>query len=160
MDAMTIAVDLAKHVFEVAIETPAGQVTSRRRLTRAQFARLLQTAAPAQVLMEACATAHYWGRTAQAAGHQVSLLPPHYVRPFVRRQKTDRTDVTGLLDAHRSGMSSVPVKTVAQQELLALHRIRRQWIGTRTARINALHGLLGEYGVLSLKAGSSSPSEP
>jgi transposase len=147
MDATTMAVDLAKHVFEVAIENPAGQVTRRQRLTRAQFARLLRTAAPTQIIMEACATAHYWGRTAQAAGHHVSLLPPHYVRPFVRRQKTDRTDVTGLLDAHRSGMSPVPVKTVAQQELLALHRIRRQWIETRTARINALHGLLGEYGI-------------
>ena len=137
MDAMTIAVDLAKHVFEVAIETPAGQVTSRRRLTRAQFARLLQTAAPAQVLMEACATAHYWGRTAQAAGHQVSLLPPHYVRPFVRRQKTDRTDVTGLLDAHRSGMSSVFKATdpMQGQQLLLRHGFHRDRAHAAAVRI-------------------------
>ena len=147
MDATTIAVDLAKHVFEVAIEDARGHVTKRQRLTRTQFARLLRTEAPAQVVMEACATAHHWGRTAQAAGHHVRLLPPHYVRPFVRRQKTDRTDVTGLLDAQHRGLTPVPVKTVAQQEVLALHRIRRQWIVTRTARVNTLHGLLGEYGI-------------
>jgi transposase len=75
-------------------------------------------------------------------------LPPQYVRPFVRREKTDRTDVTGLLDARRSpGIRPVPVKTAEQQELLALLRIRTQWMTTRTARINALHGLLSEHGV-------------
>jgi transposase len=98
--------------------------------------------------MEACGSAHYWGRTAQAYGHRVQLLPPQYVRPFVRRQKTDRTDVTGLLDARqRSEMPTVAVKTVAQQAVLALHRVRAQWMATRTARINALHGLLAEHGV-------------
>jgi transposase len=147
MDATTIAVDLAKHVFEVAIEDARGQV-SRRRLTRQQFARFLRDHTPAQLVMEACGSAHYWGRTAQAYGHRVQLLPPQYVRPFVRRQKTDRTDVTGLLDARqRSEMPTVAVKTVAQQEVLALHRVRAQWMATRTARINTLHGLLAEHGV-------------
>lgn len=148
MDVTTIAVDLAKHVFEVVTADSQGRVISRHRLTRLQFARLLRGHAPAHVVMEACGTAHHWGRTAQAAGHRVSLLPPHYVRPFVQREKTDRTDVTGLLDAAQSGrLRPVPVKPVAQQELMALHRIRQQWIATRTARINALHGLLGEYGI-------------
>jgi transposase len=147
MDATTIAVDLAKHVFEVALEDGRGHV-SRQRLTRAKFARLLREHPPAQVVMEACGTAHYWGRTALAHGHRVRLLPPQYVRPFVRRQKTDRTDVTGMLDAcQRPEMPTVAVKTVAQQEVLALHRVRAQWIATRTARINTLHGLLAEHGV-------------
>jgi transposase len=148
MDATTIAVDLAKHQFEVAIDEGRGAVT-HRRLTRTQFARLLHTHAPVQVVMEACATAHYWGRVAQTCGHQAKLLPAQYVTPFVRRQKTDRTDVDGILDANRSaGLKAVPVKTVAQQELAALHRIRQQWMTTRTARINALRAHLAEFGIL------------
>jgi transposase len=99
--------------------------------------------------MEACGTAHFWGRSARAAGHRVSLLPAQYVRPFVRRQKTDRSDAAGLLDAVRSdGVPRVPIKTVAQQELQGLHRIREQWMTTRTARINAVRGLLREFGVV------------
>ena len=148
MDATTIAVDLAKSVFEVATANAQGQIQARHRLTRAQFARFLRAQAPAEIVMEACGTAHHWARTARACGHQVTLLPPQYVQPFVRRQKTDRADATGLLDARRSpGIRSVPVKTVTQQALLALHRIRHQWMMTRTARINALHGLLGEQGI-------------
>lgn len=148
MDTTTIAVDLAKHVFEVAEANRAGRVTGRRRLTRTQFARFLQQQPPAHVVMEACGTAHHWGRTAQACGHRVSLLPAQYVRPFVRRQKTDRTDATGLLDAVKAdGIHPVAVKTVAQQELLALHRMRQQWMTTRTARINALRGFLREHGI-------------
>jgi transposase len=147
MDATTMAVDLAKHVFEVAIEDGRGAV-SRRRLTRPQFARLLRDHLPTTVVMEACGSAHHWARTAHAHGHRVQLLPPQYVRPFVRRPKSDRTDVTGLLDARqRPEMPTVAVKTVAQQALLALHRVRTQWMATRTARINALHGLLAEHGV-------------
>lgn len=148
MDTTTIAVDLAKQVFEVAEADRTGRVTGRRRLSRPQFARFLQHQPPAHIVMEACGTAHHWGRTAQASGHRVSLLPAQYVRPFVRRQKTDRTDATGLLDAVKAdGIHPVAVKTVAQQELLALHRMRQQWMTTRTARINALRGFLREHGI-------------
>jgi transposase len=148
MDATTIAVDLAKHTFEVAI-AQGGRPITRRRLSRTQFATLLRTQPPAQLVMEACATAHYWGRVAHACGHHVTLLPAQYVTPFVRRQKTDRTDVDGVLDAYRSGgLTGVPVKTVAQQEVASLHRLRQQWMTTRTARINAVRGLMAEFGVL------------
>jgi transposase len=148
MNTTTIAVDLAKHVFEVAVAT-AGYAPVRHRFTRAQFERFIRSHAPAHVVMEACGTSHYWGRTAQGVGHRVTLLPAQYVRPFVRRQKTDRTDTAGLLDAVRSdGLKPVAVKTVVQQELLALHRIRNQWMATRTARINALRGFLREHGIL------------
>jgi transposase len=152
MDATTIAVDLAKNVFEVAVQDGHGRIVARYRLTRTQFARFLRHHLPAEVVMEACGTAHHWGRTAQACGHAVTLLPPQYVRPFVRRQKTDRTDVAGLLDAHRSPhLKPVAVKTIAQQEMLALHRIRTQWMATRTARINAIRGLLSEHGIVFAK---------
>jgi transposase len=148
MDATTIGVDLAKHQFEIALDGARGP-RRRQRLTRGQFTTLLRTHAPAELVMEACATAHYWGRLAQQHGHRVTLLPPQYVTPFVRRQKTDRTDVDGILDAHRSaGLTRVPVKTLAQQEVAALHRLRQQWMTTRTARVNALRGLLAEFGVL------------
>ena len=93
--------------------------------------------------MEACGTAHYWGRVAQQDGHTVTLLPPAYVRPYVRRNKTDRTDAEAILEAVRSGrLPSVPVKRVEQQALVAVHRVREQWMTTRTARINTLRGIL------------------
>lgn len=151
MDATTIAVDLAKTSFEIAIGNRQWHVIARQRLTRARFARVLMMTAPTHVVMEACSTAHYWARRARAHGHTVTLLPPAYVRPYVRRNKTDRTDAEALLEAVRSGqLPAVPVKTMEQQALIALHRVRAQWMSTRIARQNALHGLLGEYGIVLL----------
>lgn len=121
----------------------------RHRFTRRQFERFLASQPPCHVVMEACGTAHHWGRVAQSHGHQVTLLPAQYVRPYARGNKTDRTDAETLLEAVRSGrIVPVAVKTVAQQELLALHRIRDQWMATRPARINALRGFLREQGIL------------
>jgi len=154
MDATTVAVDVAKTVFEVAIANPQWHIVARHRFNRRQFTRFLATESPTHVVMEACGTAHYWGRCAQRHGHTVTLLPPAYVRPYVRRNKTDRTDAEALLEATRSGqIPSVPVKSVAQQTLVGLHRIRAQWMTTRTARINVLRGLLREHGLL-LPAGA------
>jgi transposase len=154
MDATTVAVDVAKTVFEVAIANRQWHIVARHRLNRRQFTHFLTTASPTHVVMEACGTAHHWGRCAQRNGHMVTLLPPAYVRPYVRRNKTDRTDAEALLEAVRSGqIPSVPVKTVAQQTLVGLHRIRDQWMTTRTARINTVRGLLREQGIL-LPAGA------
>lgn len=147
MDATTVAVDLAKTVFEVAIADRQWRIVARHRFNRRQFTQCLATIVPTHVVMEACGTAHYWGRVAQAHGHRVTLLPPTYVRPYVRRNKTDRTDAEALLEATRSGqIPAVPVKGVAQQTVVALHRIREQWMTTRTARINTLRGILREQG--------------
>jgi transposase len=154
MDATTVAVDLAKAVFEVVIANRQWHIVARHRFNRRQFMQFLTSASPTHVVMEACGAAHYWGRCAQRHGHRVTLLPPAYVRPCVRRNKTDRTDAEALLEAIRSGqIPAVPVKSVAQQALVALHRIREQWMATRTARINALRGILREQGVL-LPAGA------
>jgi transposase len=154
MDATTVAVDLVKTVFELAIANDHWRIISRQRLNRAQFARFLAQTPPTHVVMEACGTAHYWGRVAQRHGHRVTLLPPAYVRPYVRRNKTDRADVEALLEAVRSGgIPSVPVKRVEQQAMVAVHRVREQWMTTRTARINVLRGILREQGVL-LPAGA------
>lgn len=148
MDAMTIAVDLAKSTFHVAMRAGTGPVT-RRRLTRQQFERFLRSHVRAHVIMEACGTAHHWARMAQAGGHRVSLLPPQYVKPYVQRhRKTDYTDAAGMLDAvHKPDLHPVVPKTVEQQALLALHRIRRHWMTSRTARINAVRGFLQELGI-------------
>ena len=121
----TIAVDVAKSVFEIALSHRPGRVAKRERLSRAQFARFLATHPPATVLMEACGMAHFWGRHAEVSGHRVVLLPPHAVRPYVPRNKTDRADATALLEAARNeAIHPVPVKSVAQQTLTALHRLR------------------------------------
>lgn len=148
MHATTIGVDLAKRVFEVAVADGAWRIVARHRYTRSQFERFLRRGPAGHVVMEACATAHYWGRTAQALGHRVTLLPARYVRPYVRRNKTDRSDAEAVLEAVRCGaLHPVPVKTVAQQDVLAVHRVRAQWMTTRTARINAMRALLLEFGV-------------
>lgn len=154
MDATTVAVDLAKTVFELAWATATWQLCGRERLNRAQFTRRLATTPPCHVVMEACGMAHYWGRVAQEHGHRVTLIPPAYVRPYVRRNKTDRADAEALLETVRSGqVPTVPVKRIEQQALIGLHRVREQWMTTRTARINTLRGLLREHGVL-LPAGA------
>lgn len=148
MSSLTIAVDLAKNVFELAVSNNSGRVTERKRLSRPQFERFWSDRLPCRVVMEACATSHYWGRRLRALGFEVILLPPHYVRPYVRRNKTDRTDCEALLEALRcAGIHPVAIKSEDQQAILALHRMRSQWMATRTARINALRGLLSEFGV-------------
>lgn len=148
MDATTIGVDLAKSVFELALANGVWRVIGRKRLTRSQFERFLAGQPSAHLVMEACGTAHYWARRARDLGHRVTLLPPHYVRPYVRRNKTDRTDAEALLEAVRSGgILPVTIKTVAQQELQALHRVRAEWMATRTARLNAMRGFLQEHGL-------------
>jgi transposase len=149
MPSTVIAVDVAKSVFEVAVSTRPGRVAERHRLTRSQFARFVATRPAATVLMEACGTAHFWGRQAQAHGPRVVLLPPQAVRPYVPRNKTDRADAKGLLEAARNeSIHPVPVKSEAQQALTALHRLRSTWLAARTARLNTVRGLLREFGVI------------
>jgi len=149
MDATTIAVDLAKDVFEVVIANGRGQIGDRHRFTRRRFERFLQTLpAGTEVVMEACGTAHYWGRHCRTLQLTPVLLPVQYVRAYVRRNKSDRTDAEALLEARRCGeLWPVPIKTPEQQALQGLHRVRQQWQKTRTARINTFRGLLREYGI-------------
>lgn len=143
-----VAVDLAKAVFEIAVSSQPGRVGRRERLPRGKFLPFFAQQPAATVVMEACGSAHYWGRRIQQLGHKVMLLPPHQVRPYVRRNKTDRTDAKGILEASRNeDIHPVPVKTVAQQVLTSLHRLRSGWMAERTARLNTLRGLLREIGV-------------
>jgi transposase len=106
MENTTIAVDLTKSVFEVAVSERPGQVHERQRLSRERFQRWLAERAPATIVMEACASVHHWARRAQGCGHRPALVPPHVVRPYVFRNKTDRADAKGLLEAFRNCSST------------------------------------------------------
>ena len=142
-----VAVDIAKEVFEVAVSDRPGRVALRKRLLRDRFVAFFAQRPQATVVMEACATAHYWARRLEEMGHVVVLLPPQYVRPYVVRNKTDRTDVDGLLEAFRNEqIRPVPIKTVTQQVIATLHRLRSGWLADRVRSINTLRGLLRELG--------------
>jgi transposase len=148
MHPTTIAVDHAKSVFEVAVSDHPGHIREHHRLSRSRFLPFFAERQPATVLLEACGSAHHWGRRLQDLGHSVVLLPPHAVRPYVARNKTDRADAKGILEAFRNEeIRPVPVKTVDQQTLTALHRLRSTWLASRTARINTARGLLREFGI-------------
>ena len=158
MKSTTIAIDLAKSVFEVGISDCPGHVAGNHRLSRAELSSFLAAQPPATVLMEACSSSHYWGRKFQSFGHEVKLLPPFCVRPYVQRSKTDRTDVKGMLEAWRnSDIRPVPVKTESQQQLTSLHRVRSTWMATRTMRINSARGLLREFGIVFPAGASALP---
>jgi transposase len=148
MNATTVAVDLAKTVFELAAADERWQVVERARLTRGQFERWFQNRSVRLVVMQACATAHYWARTLHARGIEVRLLPAEYVRAYVKRNKTDAADALALLEALRaSDIKPVAVKSVEPQALQGLHRLRSGWMATRTRRINTLRGFCREFGM-------------
>lgn len=147
MKNTTIAVDVAKNVFEIAVSCEAGRIAERKRLPRSKFLRFFAIREPALVLLEACGSAHFWGRELHKLGHTVILLPPHLVRPYRRFNKTDRADAKALLEAYRNEeIQPVPIKGLPQHTLAALHRMRSAWISTRTARINTVRGVLRELG--------------
>lgn len=145
----TIAIDIAKNVFEIAVSERPGVINERRSLRRADLLEFFANREPARVVMEACGSAHHWARQLIGLGHHVRLLPAHLVRPYVKRgKKTDRTDAAGLLEADRCAeIKPVPVKTPAQQAIVALHRLRQAWMDTRTARLNIARAFLRELGI-------------
>jgi hypothetical protein len=144
-----VAVDIAKTKFEIAVSEEPGRVNRHRRLDRSEFLPFFAQTPRATVVMEACGSAHHWAREIQGLGHTVVLLPPHQVRPYVTRNKTDRTDAKGILEAYRNAdIRPVPVKTIPQHVLGAIHRFRSGWIASRTAQVNTRRGLLRELGLV------------
>jgi transposase len=147
MKPTTIAVDIAKEVFQIAVSIHPGMVAESHRFRRDAFLEFFVNRPVSTVVMEACGTAHYWARRIQELGHEVILLPPHLVRPYVQRTKNDRADAKAILEACRNAdIRPVPIKTLPQQVLSSQHRIRSGWIGDRTRQINTLRGLLRELG--------------
>jgi len=148
MQSTIFAVDLAKSVFQIAVSKQPGAVAETHRLPRSRFLRFFAERQPGVVILEACGTAHYWARQIQDLGHTVRLLPPHKVRPYVDRSKTDKADAEALLEAQRNRkIHAVPVKSVPQQTLAALHRLRSTWMTARVARLNLVRALLREFGL-------------
>ena len=148
MNDTTIAVDISKEVFEIAVSRRPGRTNERKRLSRAKFLPFFAKTEPATVVMEACGSAHYWARRMTELGHRVRLLPTLHTKPYVRRNKTDRADAAGLLEANRNeNIHPVPVKSVDQQVLTSLHRCRSAWMKSRTSRVNLGRGILRELGV-------------
>ena len=149
MNATTYAVDIAKNVFQLHwVDAASGEI-GRKKLPRAKFSDYFARLLPACVVMEACGGAHHWARTLSALGHTVELLPAHQVRAFVSRNKDDAADARGIwLASQQTDIRRVPVKSQQQQAVLSLHRMRSHWVSMRTASINALRGLLYEFGVV------------
>jgi transposase len=150
MEIATIGLDIAKHVFQVHAVDAAGTVVIRKRYSRAQLMRLFEEIPACLVGIEACGTAHYWGRHLQALGHDVRLMPAHYVKPYVKRGKNDAADAEGICEAvTRPTMRFVPIKAPDTQALALMHRLRTQFVGQRTAMLNALRAGMAEFGIVT-----------
>jgi transposase len=146
----TIGLDIAKSVFQVHGVDAAGQVVIRRQLRRRHVLAFFQKLPPCLVGIEACASSHHWSRELQALGHTVRLMPPAYVKPYVKRQKNDCTDAEAICEAvTRPTMRFVPTKTVEQQGCLMLHRARHLFIRQQTAVINSIRAYLAEFGIIA-----------
>lgn len=149
-EVTTVAIDLAKSVFQVHAVNEHGMAKIRRQVRRAQLMPFVAQLPPCTIAMEACASAHYWGRQFQQFGHQVKLIPPQYVKPFVRGHKTDRNDAEAICEAAlRPRMPQVALKSQEQQGLLSLHRLRVLLEKQRKQLANQLRGLLGEFGLIA-----------
>ena len=147
MKETIIGVDLAKNVFQLHGASRNGNLLFRKKLSRTQFFRFMADHTPSLVVMEACGSAHFWARELSAVGHEVKLIAPQYVRPFVKRQKNDAADAEAIVVAARQPeMRYVPVKTPDQQARAVLFRARERIVHQRTDLVNALRGVLYEYG--------------
>jgi transposase len=148
-EIVTIGLDIAKSVFQVHGIDAAGQVVVRRRLRRSHVLRFFAGLAPCIVGIEACATSHHWSRQLQALGHSVKLMPPSYVKPYVKRQKNDMADAEAICEAvMRPTMRFVETKTPEQQSVLMLHRIRLMLVGQRTMLSNTIRAHMAEFGIV------------
>jgi len=146
----TVGLDIAKSVFQVHGVDAQGNVVLRRQLKRRYVLPFFQTLPPCLVGIEACATSHYWSRELQALGHKVRLMPPAYVKPYVKRQKKDATDAEAICEAvGRPNMRFVETKTPEQQGCLTIHRTRHLFIRQQTSVINAIRAHLAEFGIVA-----------
>lgn len=149
---VTIGLDIAKNFFQVHGVDGSGQAVLRRKLSRGEVLGFFEAQPKVLVGIEACGTGHFWAREIAALGHEVNLLPPTYVKAYVKRGKTDAADAEAICEAvTRPNMHFVPVKTSEQQAALMMHRSRELLVGQRTALANALRGHLAELGIVTAK---------
>ena len=151
-----IAVDLAKSVFQVCVIDEKNEVASNKKFSRAKFIEEIAQYQPTTIVMEACYSANYFGRLLESYGHTVKLIPAQHVKPFVMGNKNDANDALAISEAsRRPSLTFVKVKTLQQQDIQSLHRIRDQIIKHRTALTNQMRGLLSEYGIVGGRGTSS-----
>jgi transposase len=144
-----LGIDLAKRVFHAVGMDDTGKIVLRQRLSRHDLMPFIAQLPPVLIGIEACGGAHYWARRFRAYGHEVKLMAPQFVKPYVKSQKNDSRDAEAIAEAvTRPTMRFVPAKDVDQQDIQALHRVRERLMGERTALVNEVHGLLHEYGIV------------
>ena len=149
-EIVTVGLDIAKSVFQVHGVDAAGQVVVRRQLRRSHVLKFFAGLAPCVVGVEACATSHHWSRQLKALGHSVKLMPPSYVKPYVKRQKNDMADAEAICEAvTRPTMRFVETKTPEQQSVLMLHRIRLTLVSQRTMLSNTIRAHMAEFGIVA-----------
>ncbi len=152
MNIKRIGIDLAKQVFQLHGVDNHEKVVLRKQLSRTKMLVYFQSLAPCLIGMEACGSSHYWARELQKLGHTVKLMAPQFVKPYVKSNKNDANDAEAICEAvSRPNMRFVTIKTVAQQDIQAVHRIRIGLVKQRTAKINQIRGLLAEYGIVESK---------
>jgi transposase len=144
-----LGIDIAKQIFHVVGLDDAGNVVLRKRCPRGALMSFIAQMPPVVIGMEACGGAHYWARRFREHGHTVKLMAPQFVKPYVKSNKNDMADAAAIAEAvTRPTMRFVPIKEIAQQDFQALHRVRERLVKARTALINEMRGLLGEYGIV------------
>src|ERR1700688_1482297 len=149
MEVRTLGIDLAKNLFHVHGVDGQGRTVVQRQLRRRQLLPFVSQLQPCLVAMEACGGAHFWAREIAERGHEVRLMSPRFVRPYVKSNKNDARDAEAICEAvGRPSMRFVAVKSQAQQDVLALHRVRALLIRERTALMNQMRGLLAESGIV------------
>lgn len=149
MNITTVGIDLAKSVFQVHGVDNRGKAVLRKQLKRSDMVTFFANLPPCLIGVEACSSAHHWARKLMALGHEVRLMAPQFVKPYVKTNKNDRNDAEAICEAvARPNMRFVPVKTPEQQTVLALHRARAAYVKARTAQANQIRGLLSEFGIV------------
>lgn len=147
-DINRVAIDLAKNVFQVCALNAHNKVLFNKKLSRKKFIEFMIQLPASTVYMEACYSSHYWGRTLKEMGHSPFLIPAQHVTPFVRGNKNDSNDALAIAEAaNRPGIRFVPIKTVQQQEIMAMHRLRSRLVKSRTQVSNQARGLLSDFGI-------------
>jgi transposase len=148
-DIKILGIDLAKNIFQLHGVDARGKVILQKRLTRNKLSEFIANLPLCLIGMEACGGSHYWARKFQSFGHEVKLMSPQYVKPYVKTNKNDANDAEAICEAvSRPSMRFVPIKSLEQQDIQSLHRIRSRLISEKTALINQIRGLLAEYGIV------------
>jgi transposase len=154
MDLVTVGLDIAKTMFQLHGTDRLGKLVLRRKLPRSKMLEFFANLPSCRIGLEACGGAHYWARELTKLGHEVRLMPPQYVKPYVKTNKHDAADAEGCCEAvQRPNMRFVPVKSEQQQALLMLHRIRDRLNAERTGTINAIRGHMAEFGIVAAQRG-------